>query len=63
MNDENQPATKGDLRLLEHRLREFILDRESALTWRVIGLCFLVTATLCGGQLTVFIFMLSHWRR
>jgi hypothetical protein len=63
MNDDDKPATKGDLIVLEHRLREFIFDRESALTWRVIGLTLFVIAAMSGAQITVFLYILSQHTR
>lgn len=57
-NDDDKPATKRDLELAFHELREFVLERETALTWRLIGL----VLALIAGQWIATYAMIQHWK-
>ena len=61
-NDLDQPATKRDLKDAIADLKIYILDRETALTWRIILLAFAIVTSMCGAQLGIFIFVLGHWK-
>lgn len=57
MNDDS-PATKRDLDLAISRLERFVIDRESALTWKIITL----QITYFFGTLATMWFMLAHYK-
>jgi hypothetical protein len=59
--DENKPATKIDLEKGLIEMRNFILDRESALIWKVLALQFALIGALAGANWAIFFFVLQHW--
>ncbi len=58
----DQPATKADLQLAIRELREFVLDRETALLWKVIALQVTLIGVIAGAQWTAITFILQHWK-
>jgi hypothetical protein len=70
----NEPATKEDLEKLEHRIehkienlelaiKNFVLDRETALVWRVITLQLTVVGGIAAAQFGLIYFILTHWKQ
>jgi hypothetical protein len=56
--DADRPATKADIQAL----REFVLERETSLIWKVIALQITLIAAISGGQWAAFIFVLQHYK-
>lgn len=54
----DEPATKEDLK----ELREFILERENSLVWKVIALQVTLIAAIAGAQWSAITFVLTHWK-
>jgi hypothetical protein len=61
-NQDDQPVTKRDLELAIRSLREFIVDREAALIWKVIALQVTLIAAIAGAQWAALITLLQHWK-
>lgn len=64
MNEEQKqlPATKGDLEQAIIELRNFVLDREASLIWKVIALQVTLIAAIAGAQWAAITFTLTHWK-
>lgn len=66
MNDD-KPITKTDLEsALEHaitRMERFVLDRESALIWKVIALQVTLIGAIAGAQWAAITWMMAHWKQ
>jgi hypothetical protein len=60
--EEQQPVTKRDLDVAIARLEKFVVDRESALMWKVIALQVTLIGAIAGGQWVVLITLLQHWK-
>ena len=52
--DYNKSATKGDI----EALRNFILERESAMTWKLLTLVLIIAA----GQWAAVLTLVQHWK-
>lgn len=52
--DYNKPATKGDI----EALRNFILERENALIWKLLTLVIIIAA----GQWAAMLTLVQHWK-
>jgi hypothetical protein len=70
-NDD--PLTRADLDQLKDWLRRelaqnaseqrvFVLDRETALLWKVIALQVTLIGVIAGAQWAAFAFILTHWK-
>jgi hypothetical protein len=55
---DSNTATKDDIK----DLRNFILDRENALIWKVIALQVTLIAAIAGAQWAAITFVLTHWK-
>jgi hypothetical protein len=60
--EEQQPVTKRDLQLAISELKNFVIDRETALTWKVIALQVTLIGAIAGGQWIAMITLLQHWK-
>jgi hypothetical protein len=65
----SEPATKEDIKELEHKIeslelniRTFVLERETALVWRVITLQLAVVGGIAAAQFGLIYFILTHWK-
>jgi hypothetical protein len=65
----SEPATKEDIKELEHKIeslelniRSFVLERETALVWRVITLQLAVVGGIAAAQFGLIYFILTHWK-
>jgi hypothetical protein len=69
----NEPATREDLERVSDKLsrdlthatqdiRVFVLERETALVWRVITLQLAVVGGIAAAQFGLIYFILTHWR-
>jgi hypothetical protein len=61
-SEEQQPVTKRDLQLAISELKNFVIDRETALIWKVIALQVTLIGAIAGGQWIAFITLLQHWK-
>ena len=62
MNQEDQPVTKRDLQLAVQGLREFVIEREAALIWKVIALQVTLIGAIAGAQWVALITLLQYWK-
>jgi hypothetical protein len=70
MSDEPQPpATKADLERLEHKIdliepniRNYILERENGMIWKLITLQLAVVGGIAAAQFGLIYFILTHWK-
>ena len=62
MNDDDQPITKRDLDGAIKSLREFVLEREAALIWKVIALQVTLIGAIAGAQWVALMTVLQHWK-
>jgi hypothetical protein len=62
MNADDQPVTKRDLDSAIKSLREFVLEREAALIWKVIALQVTLIAAIAGAQWVALMTVLQHWK-
>jgi hypothetical protein len=62
MNNSEEPVTKRDLQLAISELKNFVIDRETALIWKVIALQVTLIGAIAGGQWIAFITLLQHWK-
>jgi hypothetical protein len=62
MNDSDldKPATKRDLREAVQEFKNYVLERESALIWKVIALQVTLIGAIAGTQWAVFVLILGH---
>lgn len=44
------------------RMKVFILDRETALIWKVIVLQVILIGVIAGAQWAAFAFIIQHWK-
>jgi hypothetical protein len=69
----SEPATKEDLEKVSEKLsrdlahaiqdiRVFVLERETALVWRVITLQLAVVGGIAAAQFGLIYFILTHWK-
>lgn len=58
----NEPATKEDLKELELGIRNFVLEREAALIWKVIALQVTLIGAIAAAQWAAISFTLTHWK-
>ena len=65
----SEPATRDDLKELEHKIenlelgiRNFVLERETSLIWKVIALQVTLIGALSAGQWAVLTFVMQHWK-
>jgi hypothetical protein len=61
MNDE-QVVTKDYLDAKLNELKQFVLDRETALIWKVIALQVTLIGAIAGAQWVALITLLQHWK-
>ena len=61
-NDDDQPVTKRDLILAISELKNFVIDRETALVWKVIALQVTLIGAIAGAQWVALITLLQHWK-
>ena len=61
-DDLNQPATRRDFELAIKGLREFVLERETALIWKVIALQVTLIGAIAGAQWVALMTVLQHWK-
>lgn len=57
--NEDQPATKRDLHLAISELKQFVLERETALIWKVIALQVTLIGAIAGAQWIVLLTFLK----
>jgi hypothetical protein len=62
MNDDEQPATKRDLREAVQEFKTYVLDREAALIWKVIALQVTLIGAITGAFWGAITFTLTHWK-
>jgi hypothetical protein len=62
MNNDDQPITKRDLDDAIKSLREFVLEREAALIWKVIALQVTLIGAIAGAQWVALMTVLQHWK-
>jgi hypothetical protein len=62
MNNGDQPITKRDLDSAIKSLREFVLEREAALIWKVIALQVTLIGAIAGAQWVALMTVLQHWK-
>ena len=58
----NEPATKEEIKEAIKDLREFILERENSLIWKVIALQVTLIGAIAGAQWAAITFTLTHWK-
>ena len=56
---KDSPATKRDLDLAISELKQFVLDRETALIWKVIALQVTLIGAIAGAQWIVLLTFLK----
>ena len=61
-DDLDQPATKRDLQAAIAELKNYVLERESALIWKVMALQVTLIGAIAGAQWVAFAFVLTHWK-
>jgi hypothetical protein len=61
-SEEQQPVTKRDLQLAISELKNFVIDRETALIWKVIALQVTLIGAIAGAQWVALITLLQHWK-
>jgi hypothetical protein len=54
--------TKKDLDSALQSLREFVLERETALIWKVIALQVTLIGAIAGAQWVALMTVLQHWK-
>jgi hypothetical protein len=54
--------TKKDLDNALQSLREFVLERETALIWKVIALQVTLIGAIAGAQWVALMTVLQHWK-
>jgi hypothetical protein len=59
---DQQPITKRDLELAISELKSFVIERETALIWKVIALQVTLIGAIAGAQWVALITLLQHWR-
>jgi hypothetical protein len=59
---DDQPVTKKDLDNAIRSLREFVLERETALIWKVIALQVTLIGAIAGAQWVALMTVLQHWK-
>ena len=62
MNNDDQPLTKRDLEFALSELKNFVIDRETALVWKVIALQVTLIGAIAGAQWVALITLLQHWK-
>lgn len=62
MNSDDEPVTKRDLQLAVQGLREFVIEREAALIWKVIALQVTLIGAIAGAQWVALVTLLQHWK-
>jgi hypothetical protein len=62
MNNDDQPATKRDLREAVQEFKTYVLDREAALIWKVIALQVTLIGAITGAFWGAITFTLTHWK-
>ena len=55
-------ATRKDLELAVQGLREFVVNREASLIWKVIALQVTLIGAIAGAQWVALITLLQHWK-
>lgn len=60
MNNDDQPATKRDLREALSEFKAYVLDRESALLWKVIALQVTLIGAISAASWGMLFFVLQH---
>jgi hypothetical protein len=58
----DKPATKRDLREAVQELKTDVLERESALIWKVIALQITLIGAIAGAQWAAITWTMSHWK-
>lgn len=61
-NSEDQPVTRRDLQLAVSELKNFVIEREAALIWKVIALQVTLIGTIAGAQWVALFTLLQHWK-
>lgn len=56
------PATKRDLAIAIDALRNFVLDREASLIWKVIALQVTLVGAIAGAQWAAITWAMAHWK-
>jgi hypothetical protein len=64
MNAENQdqPATKRDLREALSEFKTYVVERENAFFWKIILLQVTLIGAISAGQWAVLTYTLQHWK-
>ncbi len=61
MSEEpDRPATNRDIRDAMHEMREFVLDRENAMIWKVVALQVTLIGAISAAQWAVIFFVFQH---
>ena len=60
--DLDAPATKRDLQDAIAELKNYVLERESSLIWKVIALQVTLIAAIAGAQWAAITWMMAHWK-
>ena len=65
-NQNDKPATKTDvenaINSAIEKMRNFVLDREASLIWKVIALQVTLIGAIAGAQWAAITFVLTHWK-
>jgi len=59
---EDRPATKRDITDAMREMRNFVLERENSLIWKVIALQVTLIAAIAGAQWAAITWMMLHWK-
>jgi len=59
-NPNDKPATRADLDRAIDRMEKFVLDRETALIWKVIALQVTLIGTIAAAQWAAFLLVMQH---
>ncbi len=57
---DDRPATKRDLREAIQEFKTYVIDRESALIWKVLLLQVSLIGAIAAAQWAVFFFVMQH---
>jgi len=64
MNDSDldKPATKRDLRDAVQEFKNYVLERETSLIWKVIALQVSLIGAIAAAQWAALTWTLTHWK-
>jgi hypothetical protein len=60
MNNDDKPATKGDLNEAITRMERFVLDREIGMLWKVIALQVTLIGAIAAANWAAFLLVMQH---